>query len=189
MKTRIVYSRDFLLSFGELEHCKKLPPGFDTALLSELSAGVLERNKGYYNTPLGRSDGSGGYTYSSRGGNSGGRWDTRSTGSSDRDGEVPDREPLTQAGRGGNQYRRNWQNTEHDGLLGSGGFPRPTGYTGQLRSKDPPNAHQLNSTTERYQPPRPYKAAPFSRKVIDSMLDETFVSSEWSYEDRAEEER
>ena len=33
MKTRIVYSRDFLLSFGELEHCKKLPPGFDTALL------------------------------------------------------------------------------------------------------------------------------------------------------------
>jgi hypothetical protein len=33
MKTRIVYSRDFLLSFGELEHCKKLPTGFDTALL------------------------------------------------------------------------------------------------------------------------------------------------------------
>jgi hypothetical protein len=32
-KMRIVYSRDFLLSFGELEHCKKLPPGFDTALL------------------------------------------------------------------------------------------------------------------------------------------------------------
>ena len=63
---------------------------------SELSAGVLERNKGYYNTPLGRSDGSGGYTYSSRGGNSGGRWDTRSTGSSDRDGEVPDRESLAQ---------------------------------------------------------------------------------------------
>jgi hypothetical protein len=32
-KMRIVYSRDFLLSFGELEHCKKLPPGVDTALL------------------------------------------------------------------------------------------------------------------------------------------------------------
>jgi hypothetical protein len=30
---RIVYSRDFLLSFGELEHCKKLPPSVDTALL------------------------------------------------------------------------------------------------------------------------------------------------------------
>jgi hypothetical protein len=123
MKTRIVYSRDFLLSFGELEHCKKLPAGFDTALLrsvrlrfywlvrllpddlcccmsnsdlQELSAGVLERNKGYYNTPLGRSDVSGVYTYSSRCGNSGGRWDTRSTGSSDRDGEASDRESLTQ---------------------------------------------------------------------------------------------
>jgi hypothetical protein len=137
-KMRIVYSRDFLLSFGELEHCKKLPPGVDTALLrsspepavywfasssffacpssfewwtdswylfllalsnselQELSAGVLERNKGYYHTTLGRSDGSSSYTYSSRGGNSGGRWDTRSTGSSDRDGELPDREPLTQ---------------------------------------------------------------------------------------------
>ncbi|CAL5046498.1 unnamed protein product [Urochloa decumbens] len=191
MKTRIVYSRDFLLSFGELEHCKKLPTGFDTALLSELqelSAGVLERNKGYYNTPLGRSDGSGSYTYSSRGGNSGGRWDTRSTGSSDRDGEVPDRESLTQ-GRGGNQYRRNWQNSEHDGLLGSGGFPRPSGYAGQLASKDHANAHQPNRTSERYQPPRPYKAAPFSRKDIDSMNDETFGSSECSNEDRAEEER
>ncbi|CAN6202245.1 unnamed protein product [Urochloa humidicola] len=191
MKTRIVYSRDFLLSFGELEHCKKLPIGFDTALLGELqelSAGVLERNKGYYNTPLGRSDGSGGYTYSSRGGNSGGRWDTRSTGSSDRDGEVPDRESLTQ-GRGGNQYRRNWQNSEHDGLLGSGGFPRPSGYAGQLASKDHANAHQPNRTSERYQPPRPYKAAPLSRKDIDSMNDETFGSSECSNEDRAEEER
>jgi hypothetical protein len=30
---RIVYSRDFLLSFGELEHCKKLPPSVDIALL------------------------------------------------------------------------------------------------------------------------------------------------------------
>ena len=33
MTTRIVYSREFLLSFGELEHCKKLPPNFDTPLL------------------------------------------------------------------------------------------------------------------------------------------------------------
>lgn len=190
MKTRIVYSREFLLSLGELEHCKKLPPDFDAALLSELqelSAGVLERNKGYYNTSQGRPDGSVGYTYSSRGGNTGGRWDTRSSGSSDRDGE-PDRESQTQ-GRGANQYRRNWQNTEHDGLLGRGGFPRPSGYTGQLSSKDHGNAPQLNRTSERYQPPRPYKAAPFSRKDIDSINDETFGSSELSNEDRAEEER
>ena len=57
---------------------------------------MLERNKGYYNTSQGRPDGSGGYTYSSRGGNTGGRWDTRSSGSSDRDGELPDRESQTQ---------------------------------------------------------------------------------------------
>ncbi|XP_062233819.1 uncharacterized protein LOC133931022 [Phragmites australis] len=191
-KMRIVYSRDFLLSFGELEHCKKLPAGFDSALLSELeelSSGVLERNKGYYNTPLGRSDVSGGYTYSSRGGNSGGRWDTRSTGSSDRDGELPDRESLTQDMRSGNQFKRNWQNTEHAGLLGSGGFPKPSGYAGQLASKDHGNAYQLNRTSERYQPPRPFKAAPFSRKDIDSINDETFGSSECSNDDRAEEER
>ncbi|TVU12980.1 hypothetical protein EJB05_46647 [Eragrostis curvula] len=183
-KMKIVYSRDFLLSFGELEHCKKLPAGFDTALLSELqelSAGVLDRNKGYYHTPLGRSDGSG--SYSSRGGNSGGRWDTRSTGSSDRDGDLPDREPLAQDRRNANQYRRSWQNTEHDGLLGSGGFPRPSGYAGQLTSKDPGNAYQINKTSQRYQPPRPYK------KDIDAVNDETFGSSECSNEDRAEEER
>ena len=33
MTTRIAYSREFLLSFGELEHSKKLPPDFDTPLL------------------------------------------------------------------------------------------------------------------------------------------------------------
>ncbi|KAK3128171.1 hypothetical protein QOZ80_6BG0457870 [Eleusine coracana subsp. coracana] len=153
-KMKIVYSRDFLLSFGELEHCKKLPADFDSARLSdlqELSAG--------------------------------GRWDTRSTGSSDRDGELPDREYLTQDRRNATQYRRSWQNTEHDGLLGSGGFPRPSGYAGQLASKDHGTAYQINRTSQRYQPPRPYK------KDIDSINDETFGSSEYSNEDRAEEEK
>ncbi|KAK3131394.1 hypothetical protein QOZ80_6AG0505820 [Eleusine coracana subsp. coracana] len=153
-KMKIVYSRDFLLSFGELEHCKKLPADFDSARLSdlqELSAG--------------------------------GRWDTRSTGSSDRNGELPDRESLTQDRRNATQYRRSWQNTEHDGLLGSGGFPRPSGYAGQLASKDHGTAYQINRTSQRYQPPRPYK------KDIDSINDETFGSSEYSNEDRAEEEK
>ncbi|KAF0911679.1 hypothetical protein E2562_011680 [Oryza meyeriana var. granulata] len=186
-KMRISYSRDFLLSVGASERCKKLPQSFDASLLSEVqetSAGVL---KGYYATPLGRSDGSGGY-YSSRGGSSGGRWETRSSGSSDREGDLPDRDSLMQDRRNGNQYRRNWQNTEHDGLLGSGVLPRPPGYGGQLASKDRGNMYQPNRTSERYQPPRP-KAAPFSRKDIDAMNDETFGSSECSNEDRAEEER
>jgi hypothetical protein len=65
--------------------------------LQEVSSVAFERNnKGQYATPLGRSDGSGGYSYSLRGGSSGGRWDTRSTGSSDREGDLPDRELLTQ---------------------------------------------------------------------------------------------
>jgi hypothetical protein len=77
--------------FDDLRCC------FSNSELQDLSAGVLERNKGYYNTSQGRPDGSGGgYTYSSRGGNTGGRWDTRSSGSSDRDGELPDRDSQTQ---------------------------------------------------------------------------------------------
>uniref|UniRef100_A0A0D9WKV5 Uncharacterized protein n=1 Tax=Leersia perrieri TaxID=77586 RepID=A0A0D9WKV5_9ORYZ len=190
-KMVISYSREFLISVGESERCKKLPQGFDATLLSdlqEMSAGVLDRNKGYYATPLGRSDGSGGYSYSSRGGNSGGRWEVRSSGSSDREGDLPDRDSSMQDRRNGNQYRRNWQSTEHDGLLGSGVLPRPPGYGGQLASKDRGNTYQPNRTSERYQPPRP-KAGPFSRKDIDAMNDETFGSSEYSNDDRAEEER
>ncbi|KAG8069522.1 hypothetical protein GUJ93_ZPchr0006g45848 [Zizania palustris] len=190
-KMRISYSREFMLLVGESEHCKKLPLGFDSSLLSELqemSAGVLERNKGYYTTPLGKSDGLGGYSYSSRGGSSGGRWDTRLSESSDRDVDLPDREPLMQNRRNGNQYKRNWQITEHDGLLGSGVLPRPSGYGGQMESKDHGNTYQPTRSSERYQPPHP-KASPFSRKDIDAMNDETFGSSEFSNEDRAEEER
>ncbi|CAM0912488.1 unnamed protein product [Alopecurus aequalis] len=193
-KVRVVYSRDFLISIGESEGCKNLPPGVNLSLLNELqeaSSVAYERsNKGQYTTPLGRSDGSGGYSYSSRGGSSGGRWDTRSTGSSDREGDLPDREFLTQQDRrNGNQYKRNWQNTEHDGLLGSGGFPRPPGFPGQLAPKDRGNVPQPSRTSERYQPPRPYKAGPPTRKDVDSMNDETFGSLECSNEDRAEEEK
>lgn len=57
----------------------------------------------------------------------------------------------------GTQYKRTWQKVEHDGLLGSGGFPRPSGYAGPLAAKDRGNAPQPNRTAERYQPPRPYK--------------------------------
>ena len=71
---------------------------FSNNELQELSIAVLERIKSYYNTS--RDDhmawGLGGYTYSSPGGNTGGRWDTRSSGSSGRDGELPDRGSQTQ---------------------------------------------------------------------------------------------
>ena len=64
--------------------------------------------------------------------------------------------------RYGNQSRRSGQVPEHDGLLGSGSFPRPSGYGAGLsapkfRSND---QFQLNKSNELYQPPRPYRVRP-----------------------------
>lgn len=199
------YTRDFLLSFSELDVCKKLPDGFDASILSDfgdagstgfdqqrsLGSSCLQGSKrGEYGPVLqNRSESSGSYT---RGGQ--GRWDTRSSGSSDKDTDVQsDRESVGQDSgrRFGNQTRRYWQNSEHDGLLGSGAFPRPTGYAGSSGPKARGNGpYQLNRSNEPYQPPRPYKAMPYSRKDgTDSYNDETFGSTECSSEDRAEEER
>lgn len=71
--------------------------------------------------------------------------------------------------RYGNQSRRSWQVPEHDGLLGSGSFPRPSGYAAgvsapKLRAND---QYQLSKTNEPYHPPRPYKV----RIVIVYVLD------------------
>ncbi|KAJ6850588.1 uncharacterized protein M6B38_263700 [Iris pallida] len=178
---KLTYTREFLLSLSKLDACKKLPSGFDASILSDFEdnfSGACERR------PLSQ-----GYA---RGGQ--GRWDTRSSGSSDRDGDLQsDREPLVQdtGRRFGNQSRRIWPNSEHDGLLGSGAFPRPSGYMGTPTQKARGNEHcQLKKSTEPYQPPRPYKAATYSRKdFTDSFNDETFGSAECSNEDRAEEER
>jgi hypothetical protein len=61
-----------------------------------------------------------------------------------------------------NQSRRPWQVPEHDGLLGSGSFPRPSAYAAgpsapKSRSND---QFQINRNNEPYQPPRPYKVKP-----------------------------
>ncbi|CAK7348828.1 unnamed protein product [Dovyalis caffra] len=124
-----------------------------------------------------------------------GRWDSRSSGRSDRDSDSQSDWDSDSGKRYGNQPRRPWQVPEHDGLLGSGSFPRPSGYAAgpsapKLRSND---QFQLNRSNEPYQPPRPYKvkpAVPHSRRETNDMLnDETFGSSEYTSEDRAEEER
>ena len=59
----------------------------------------------------------------------------------------------------GNPSRRPWQSADHDGLLGSGSFPRPSGYAaGMIASKVQGNDHfQLKKSNEPYHPPRPYK--------------------------------
>ncbi|KAK4418561.1 hypothetical protein Salat_2268900 [Sesamum alatum] len=169
-KRKISYSRDFLLSLSNLDICKKLPSGFDESLISEFEDSLLripDRPRIPGSLPvhgLRRNE------YSSspptRGGSDSGR-------------------------RYGPQSRRSWQSPEHDGLLGSGSFPRPSGYAAgisaaKVRAND---HHQLGRSSEPYHPPRPYKAVPHSRRDTDAYNDETFGSVECTSEDRAEEER
>ncbi|XP_071722886.1 uncharacterized protein [Rutidosis leptorrhynchoides] len=185
-KSKFSYTRNFLLSLSELDVCKKLPSGFDQSLLSEFEDAPASverprigggpslhgfRRNDYSSSPPTRGD-SGSY---SRGVH--GRWDTRSSGRN--------------SGRRFGQSRRSWQGPEHDGLLGSGSFPRPSGFaSGASASKLRTNDHyQPNRSNEPYQPPRPYKAFPHSRRDTDSFNDETFGSSDSTSEDRAEEER
>ncbi|XP_057533616.1 uncharacterized protein LOC130811359 [Amaranthus tricolor] len=184
------YSRDFLLSLSGLEVCKKLPEGFDASLLSEFGTQDRPRALGSssqqgfkrpdYGSSLPARGDSGSY---SRGLN---RWDSRSSGRSDTDTD-------SESGRRyGGQARRSWQGPEHDGLLGSGSFPRPAGFAAgapapRFRPND--NIH-LNRSNEPYQPPRPYKAIPHSRREAnDSFNDETFGSADDASEDRVEEEK
>lgn len=193
-KPRISYARDFLLSLSELEICKRLPSGFDQSILKDFEENsIQERSRTHGSLPLQgfrRND------YSSspptRGDSSNysrgvyGRWDNRSSGWSDKDGDSQsDMDP--DCGRR-NQSRRPWQNSEHDGLLGSGSFPRPSGFSA---SKGPSSEHHhLNRSNEAYQPPRPFKAGPAARtNTHDSFNDETFGSIESTSQDRAEEER
>ncbi|XP_027108426.2 uncharacterized protein [Coffea arabica] len=199
--SKIVYTREFLLSLSELEICKKLPSGLDKSLLSELEDGPQSTNdrlrthgslpvQGFRRTEYGSSPPTrGDSAYYSRG--IYGRWDGRSSGRSDRDSDSQSDRESESGRRYNNQSRRSWQGTEHDGLLGSGSFPRPSGYTTgisapKLRAND---HYQLNRSNEPYHPPRPYKAAPLSRRDTDAYNDETFGSTECTSEDRVEEER
>ncbi|GLT84656.1 hypothetical protein SLE2022_028730 [Rubroshorea leprosula] len=198
-KLKFSYSRDFLLSLKELDVCKKLPTGFDQSLMSEfedasqdrqrisgsLSLHGLRRNE-YGSSPPTRGE-QGNY---SRGIN--GRWESRSSGRGDRDSDSQSDWDSDSGRHYGNQSKRSWQVPEHDGLLGSGSFPRSSGYaSGASAPKFRSNDHyQLNRSNEPYHPPRPYKAVPHTRRdTHDSYNDETFGSFECNSEDRAEEER
>ncbi|XP_044502268.1 uncharacterized protein LOC123223218 isoform X2 [Mangifera indica] len=198
-KLKITYSRDFLLSFSELDVCKKLPGGFDQSLLSEfedapgdrqktpggLSLHSFRRNE-YGSSPPTRGE-SGNFSRGIHG-----RWDSRSSGRGDRDSDLQSDWDSESGRHYGNQSRRSLQVPEQDGLLGSGSFARPSGYAaGASTLKFRANDHyQLNRSNESYHPPRPYKAVPHSRRETnDSYNEETFGTSECTSEDRAEEER
>ncbi|XP_074263352.1 uncharacterized protein LOC141586120 [Silene latifolia] len=193
------YTKEFLLSLSELEVCKKLPDGFDESLLSEfrdtsyggpqdrpraLGSSPLQgfRRTDYGSSPPARGD-SGTYSRGIQ------RWDSRSSGKSEGDSDSAQSESGR---RYGNQGRRTWQNPEHDGLLGSGSLTRPPGYAaGSAVPRFRPTENlQLSKSNEPYNPPRPYKAGPYSRRETkDSFNDETFGSSDSNAEDRVEEEQ
>ncbi|GAB4844524.1 hypothetical protein Ancab_037903 [Ancistrocladus abbreviatus] len=197
-RSKISYTREFLLSLSELEVCKKLPRGVDESLLSEFdvtSHGIQDRPRacGSSVLPVFRHNnyGSSSPTEGDMDNYSRGlhRWDSRSSGQSDTDTQS-DRD--SNSGRHYiNQSKSSWQNQEHDGLLGSGSFPRPGYGAGSLGPRFRANDHyQLNRNNEPYHPPRPYKAVPHSRRETnDSYNDETFGSSEYTSRDRVEEEK
>ncbi|KAI4328831.1 hypothetical protein L6164_021156 [Bauhinia variegata] len=197
-KLKISYTRDFLLSISELDACKELPSGFDRSLLSEFedSSQDRQRNIGglsmhnFRHTEYGSSPPTRGDISSYSRGNYG-RWEARSSGRSDRDSDSQSEWDSDSGKRFSNQSRKSWQDPEHDGLLGSGSFPRPTGHPPELSApKFQANGmYQLNRSNEPYHPPRPYKAPHSRRETNDSYNDETFGSLEDTSEDRAEEER
>ncbi|KAE8721457.1 Ribosomal L5P family protein [Hibiscus syriacus] len=196
-KSRISYARDFLLSLSDLDVCKKLPPGFDKSIFSEFEDTSQDRQRipGTFSayrrnecssSPPTRGE-SGNYSRGIHG-----RWDSRSSGKSDRDSDTQSDLDSDPRRRHGNQSQQSCHGPENDGLLGSGSFPRPSGFTAgasapKFRAND---QYHLNKSNEPYHPPRPYKAVPHSRREThDSYNDETFGSTECTSEDRAEEER
>nr|BAD94041.1 hypothetical protein [Arabidopsis thaliana] len=202
-KPRITYTRKFLISLSEKDVCKKLPnlPGeFDEALLldfedpsperarisGDFSSHGFRRND-YSSSPPTRGE----LGTNSRGTH--GRWEGRSGGWNDKDSDSQsDRDSGEPGRRSGMPSRRSWQAPEHDGLLGKGSFPKPSGFGAGTSAPRPQSndSHQLSRTNEPYHPPRPYKAPPFTRRdARDSFNDETFGSSDSTSEDRAEEER
>ncbi|XP_027351659.1 uncharacterized protein LOC113862716 isoform X3 [Abrus precatorius] len=195
-KLKISYTREFLLSLSGLDICRELPSGFDRSLLSEFEDASQERQRStgglsmhsFRRNEYGSSPPTRGDSFS-RGIH--GKWETRSSGRSDRDSDSQSEWDSDSGKHFGNQSRRSWQGPEHDGLLGSGSFPRPSGYAPGLsapkfRAND---NYQLYRSNEPYHPPRPYKAPHSRRETNDSYNDETFGSLECTSEDRAEEER
>ncbi|KAL9228903.1 hypothetical protein vseg_004433 [Gypsophila vaccaria] len=184
-KSNKSYTREFLLSLSELEICKKLPDGFDESLLSEFhgtsSYAPQDRPRVLGNSSLQgfrRSDyGLSPPTRADLANNFRGvqRWDSRSSTKTEGDSD-------SESGRRfGDQTRKT-----HDGLLGSGS--NAAGNT--VPRYRPIESLQLSKSNEPYQPPRPYKVGPHSRRETkDSFNDETFGSFDVTSEDRAEEEK
>lgn len=199
---KLSYTRDFLLSISELDACKKLPSGFDASVLSEFedtSYGIQDRQRGSGSSPLlsyRRTEYSSSPPFKGDSSNYSrgtyGKWDSYSSGRSEKDSDTKSDWDSDSGRHHFNQSRRSWQTPEHDGLLGSGSFPKPSGNAAGLSAPKvrPNDPHQLNRSNEPYHPPRPYKAVPHLRRgTTDSFNDETFGSTEYTSQDKAEEEK
>ncbi|CAL0318402.1 unnamed protein product [Lupinus luteus] len=196
---KLSYTREFLLSLSELDICKEFPSNFDRPLLSEFEGALIDRHRGlgglsthsvrrneYSSSPPTRGD-TNSFFRGTRG-----KWDGRSSGRSDKDIDSQSEQESDSGKHLSNHSSRSWQGPEHDGLLGSGSFPRPSGYAPGLSApKFRANGnYQLNRTNEPYQRSGPYKAPHSRRDTHDNYNDETFgYSAELADEDKAEEER
>ncbi|KAG5405250.1 hypothetical protein IGI04_011369 [Brassica rapa subsp. trilocularis] len=201
MKPRISYTRNFLLSLKDKDVCTKLPnlpTEFNDLLLRDTEDPSPERLRISGDFGLRRNDySSSPPTRGELGSNSRGthgRWEGRSGGWNDKDADSShsDRDPGERGRRSGLPSRRPWQPPEHDGLLGKGSFPKPSGFGAGSSGPRPQSndTYQLRRSNEPYHPPRPYKAEPYTRRdARDSLNDETFGASDSTSEDRAEEER
>ena len=76
-------------------------------------------------------------------------------------GALADRHP-------GNQCRHNWQGKEHDGLLGSGVFPRIPCYAGTSASSAQGTGYQLTRNAGGYKPTRQYQVCISSRHWLNA---------------------
>ncbi|CAH8323966.1 unnamed protein product [Eruca vesicaria subsp. sativa] len=191
-KPRISYTRNFLFSLRDKDVCKQLPnlpTEFNDLLLRVVEDPSPERLRwnDYSSSPPTRGE------LGSNFRGTHGRWEGRSGGWNDKDSDsLSDRDPGERGRRSGLPSRRPWQPPEHDGLLGKGAFPKPSGLGAGPSGPRPQSndTYQLRRSNEPYHPPRPYKAEPYTRRdTRDSLNDETFGASDSTSEDRAEEER
>lgn len=200
--SKLSYTRDFLLSLCELDVCQKLPSAFDASVLSEFedaSYGMQDRQRVPGSSPLlsyRRTEYSSSPPFKGDSSNYSrgtyGKWDSYSSGRSERDSDSKSDWDSDSGRNHFNQSRRSWQTTEHDGLLGSGSFPKSSGNAAGLSAPNvrPNEPLQLNRSNEPYHPPRPYKAVPHLRRgTTDLYNDETFGSTECTSQDKAEEEK
>ncbi|GAB4858318.1 hypothetical protein Ancab_009791 [Ancistrocladus abbreviatus] len=167
-KSKISYTRDYLLKLAELDFSKKVPSDFD---LSILSSGIIGNGAG---GSSGRQD-----IHKSILGN------CKSTSNHDADILHADSQKHY-----ANHSRYSWKNHGRDGILGSCALLKNSGGVDVPASKFHETVPLLNRSSQPYRPPCFHKALTHSgRESNDSFNNETFGSAYLCDQERLEEER